>query len=86
MGCRHPEDECHIAIGSWLLASIPLNTGNGLGTLFSRSASRACTSAQAVTLIRPGFAWPQLVRGTHQLEWSFTFLELQEIDERGGGP
>jgi hypothetical protein len=76
-------DECHISVGSWLLGSIPLNTGDGLGALFSRSVSQICGAPQAVVLVRPGFAWPRLVRVKNKIEWSLTFIELQDIDELG---
>jgi hypothetical protein len=76
-------DECHLSVGSWLLGSIPLNTLNGLGALFSRSVSQTCGAPQAVVLIHPGFAWPRLIRGINRVEWSMTFIELQDIDELG---
>jgi hypothetical protein len=78
-----PQDNCHIEVGSWLLASIPLNTDTSISALFSSSVSQMCDSPQAVVLVRPGFAWPKLVRSNHHIEWSITFIELQELDELG---
>ena len=78
-----PKDDCHLSVGSWLLGSIPLNTDNGISALFSRSVSQTCDSAQGVVLIRPGMAWPKLVHMNNRLEWSFTFIEVQKLDELG---
>ncbi|KAJ1464514.1 hypothetical protein T484DRAFT_1758038 [Baffinella frigidus] len=74
---------CHISVGSWLIGSIPLGNGNGVGALFTRSVSQRCDAPQAVALVHPGFAWPKLIRANNQMEWSLTFIELQYIDELG---
>ena len=75
--------DCHLQVGSWLLGSIPLNTENKLSALFTKSASRVCTQPQPVVLVRPGFAWPALLKHNHQTEWSITFLEMHATDELG---
>jgi len=77
------KDKCHLSVGSWLVGSIPLANGNGMGALFTRSVSQMCDAPQAVVLVHPGFAWPQLIRAKNQMEWSLTFIELQYIDELG---
>jgi len=78
----HHTPTCHISVGSWLLGSVPLNTDHSVASLFSRSVSRMCEEPQAVVLIRPGLAWPRLLNG-NQMEWSITFLEMQETDKLG---
>lgn len=78
-----PEDECHVSVGSWLLGSTPLNSGTGIAALFTQSVSQICDRPGVVVLVRPGFAWPKLVRGVAQAAWSLTFIELQDIDELG---
>jgi hypothetical protein len=75
--------DCRVSVGSWLLGSMPLNTEGDLGVLFSESLSRLCGDAQAAVLVRPGYAWPDLVSGRKKVEWSITFLEIQELDELG---
>jgi hypothetical protein len=77
------KDECYISVGSWLLGSTPLNIGNGIAALFTQSISQICHAPGVVVLVRPGFAWPKLVRGSSRIQWSFTFIELQDIDELG---
>ena len=78
------QEDCHIEVGSWLLGSIPLNTETkGISALFSSSIARICDSAQAVILVRPGFAWPKLVTSNNRFEWSLMFIELQMLDELG---
>jgi hypothetical protein len=78
-----PQDECHVTVGSWLLGSIPLTDDTKTAALFSQSISQACDTPQAVVLIRPGFAWPTLVRRNNRAEWSLTFFEVQAVDELG---
>jgi hypothetical protein len=77
------KEDCHLSVGSWLLGSVSLENENGVQALFSRSISQACAAPQGMVLIKPGFAWPQLIRGTNSMEWSMTFIELQNIDELG---
>jgi hypothetical protein len=77
------KDTCHLSVGSWLLGSVPLENNKGISALFSRSISQSCHAPQGMVLVRPGFAWPQLIRANNRLEWSLTFIEVQYIDELG---
>ena len=77
------QDNCQLEVGSWLLGSIPLNGINGISALFSSSIARMCESAQAAVLIRPGHAWPKLLKSKNHIHWSMTFIELRELDELG---
>lgn len=77
------KDTCHVSVGSWLLGSVPLENDRGVSALFSRSVSQSCHTPQGMVLVRPGFAWPQLIRANNRMEWSLTFIELQYVDELG---
>ena len=75
--------ECTAQVGSWLLASYPLAKDNlRLTALFSATAVRWCQDPQPMVLVKPGFAWPRLLRSSPvQSQWTLTFVELQQYGE-----
>jgi hypothetical protein len=77
---------CEVQLGSWLLATIPMQGSAKMATLFTQTADRLCRSPQAMVLTRPGFAWPTLVSGRNPNTWTITFIELQNINVWGQEP
>ena len=78
--------ECQVQLGSWLLASMQLKDNNKLSALFTETAERVCQSPQAMVLIRPGNAWPNLQAHRPRDTWSITFVELQKVNSWGQVP
>ena len=77
---------CQVQLGSWLLATMPMQGSQKMATLFTQTADRLCRSPQAMVLVRPGCAWPMLVSGKSPSTWTITFIELQNINVWGQEP
>lgn len=73
-----------VELGSWLLSSVSGKDENHLSTLFTRTICRVHPDAQAVSLVRPGFACMEARYSPGVVMWTVTFIELQLCDELGG--
>lgn len=78
-----PFCKIRVMVGSWLLAIMNTEDPNQFTSLFSPSISRASLEAQPITLVRPGFADPDLVHLNGDLRWVWVFIELCQCDELG---
>jgi hypothetical protein len=75
--------ECTAQVGSWLIASMPLAKDDSrFAALFTATAARWCDDPQPMVLIKPGFAWPKLLRtSSSNPQWTLMFVELGKQHE-----
>jgi hypothetical protein len=73
-----------VSVGSWLLASMTGGTNsNRLSALFTHTSSRALPDPRSISLIRPGFSPPRLVKTDTGLQWVVVLIEMQNCTELG---
>ena len=79
----HSCNTSQVQVGSWLMSKLDIPSRKGMSSLFTQTDSRIGSSFQSMTLIRPGFAKPDVVSTPYGPHFVITFIEIQNCDELG---